>query len=621
MSSDEALAPCTGPTLEFRLLGPVQAQVDGVVADLGGSKPSGLLAVLLLAANSPVTTSELIDALWWEAPRSAPKMIQMHVSRIRQQLGVRSQCLRTVPRGYLIEVRAGELDLSRVSELTARGRAVAAHDPQLASRLLSEALGLFRGPALATVRDEPFATASVLRLEELRVDLLEERIDADLAAGRGRELVGELQGLVAAHPAREHLGVQLMLALYQADRQTEALEAARTLRERLAHDLGITPSPAIDRLEVAILNHDPSLSLAPPSAPAPSPSPAVTDPRLRQPDPHEPPPRLPERSGRRRAVLAAATLMAAGLAVVLVTTLTPAKSGTGPSAYGGRITSASLVVVDGRTDWVRADLPLGGRPSEVSVADNAAFVGNIALRTVTQVDLADYRAGTTFGLTVQPSQLAATKDDVWISDGFTGTVSRLSRSAEVLTDAVFSTGRTSGLVAVAAADPRVLWAGLPDGRLVALRTSDFALVHSTRLAGGRIGLLADDGDVVCAGYFRTAAVTCLRTADATVVASMPLPATPHAVAVGPSGAWALAGAPARLWHLPVRSGATPISRRIPPGATGLALSTSYLWVLYGDQGRLMRLSLSGNEPPVTLDLGRPATALATWGDQVLVTMQ
>jgi sugar lactone lactonase YvrE len=134
-----------------------------------------------------------------------------------------------------------------------------------------------------------------------------------------------------------------------------------------------------------------------------------------------------------------------------------------------------------------------------------------------------------------------------------------------------------------------------------------------------VALLSDDGDVVCAGYFRAAAVDCLRP-DGTIVASMSLPAPAHAVAVGPSGAWALAGAPARLWHLPVRPAGEATSRRIPAGATGLALSTSHLWLLYGDQGRLMRLPLSGAEPPVTIDLGRPATAVATWGDQVLVTI-
>jgi DNA-binding SARP family transcriptional activator len=625
LSSDEALAPGSAPALEFRLLGPVQATVDGVLADLGGSKPSGLLAVLLLAANSPVSTSELIDALWWEAPRSASKMIQMHVSRIRQQLGVRSECLRTVPRGYLIEVGPAELDLSRVADLTARGRAAAAEDPQLASRLLTEALALFRGPALATVRDEPFATASVMRLDELRVDLLEERIDADLAAGRGRELVGELQGLVAVYPSREHMGGQLMLSLYQSDRQTEALAAARALRERLAEDLGISPSPAIERLETAILNHDPALSLTAPPAPSRDIASATSDDRLKSAEPQQAPNEPPRRPRRRRTVIATAVagmLVVAGLGAVLTTTLTPAKSRTstetGTSTPVGTIGPASLVVVDGRTDSVRADLPLGGQPDQVSVADDAAFVGNLARRTLTQIDLVDDKQGPTYGLPLRPAVLAATTDDVWIGDGFSGQVSWLSRPAQALIGPEFPAERSAGLLALAA-DDKLLWAGLPDGRLVAVRPASLAVAVEKQLSGGRVQLLADDGDVVCAGYFRTAAVDCLRPADESIIASMALPAPAHAVAVGPGGAWALAGAPARLFHLTVRPGAKATSQRIPPGATGLAVSDSYLWVLYRDRGRLLRLPLSGGGPSVTLDLGRPATALGTWGDQVLVT--
>jgi Bacterial transcriptional activator domain len=140
-----------------------------------------------------------------------------------------------------------------------------------AARILREALGLWRGPALADLERESFAQAEIRRLEELRLVALERRIDADLAVGRAAELVGELEALIRKHPYRETLHAQLMQALYGAGRQAEALEVYRQTRRLLVEELGIEPGPAIQQLEQAILRQDPALELARSPAPAGAP--------------------------------------------------------------------------------------------------------------------------------------------------------------------------------------------------------------------------------------------------------------------------------------------------------------------------------------------------------------
>ena len=208
--------------MEFAILGPVEARRDGAALPLGGPKQRGLLAMLLLDANEPVSRDRLIAGLWGdESPPSASQSLDSYVSRLRRLLGA-DRLLRRPP-GYLIAVGPGELDLDRFERTLERARA--SNDPSVTSRLLHEALGIWRGPALADVLYEPFANAEAERLEQRRLAALEERIDADLARGAGAQLVPELDALVGEHPLRERLVGQRMLALYRSGRQADALAA------------------------------------------------------------------------------------------------------------------------------------------------------------------------------------------------------------------------------------------------------------------------------------------------------------------------------------------------------------------------------------------------------------
>lgn len=245
--------------IEFRILGPLEVRADDRVLDLGGRKQRGLLAILLLHANEVVSSERLIDELWGErAPPTAAKSVQVFVSHLRKTLG-RDVLLTHAP-GYTLRVDPGNLDLQRFEELLAQARAA---DARAASASLHEALSLWRGPPLADFVYERFAQAEIARLEELQLVALEDRIEADLALGHHGQLVAELEALIARHPLRERLRGQLMLALYRSGRQAEALEAYRSTRQLLDGELGLEPSEALQRLEQAILVHDPSLELGP----------------------------------------------------------------------------------------------------------------------------------------------------------------------------------------------------------------------------------------------------------------------------------------------------------------------------------------------------------------------
>ena len=232
--------------MEFRLLGPLEAVDDaGEVVALGGKRPRTLLAMLLLHPNEAVSTDRLIDAVWGEAaPTRAQATLQVHVHALRKALG--ADRIVTREPGYLVRVGPGELDVARFDDLVAAGS-------------YREADALWRGRALADLGYEAFAQSEVTRLEERRLAAIEARIEADLDAGRHRELVAELEALVSAHPAREALQAQRILALYRSGRQTDALEAYRVARSAL-DELGLDPSPDLKALERRILEHDPSLN-------------------------------------------------------------------------------------------------------------------------------------------------------------------------------------------------------------------------------------------------------------------------------------------------------------------------------------------------------------------------
>ncbi|HEY5661168.1 MAG TPA: AfsR/SARP family transcriptional regulator [Gaiellaceae bacterium] len=242
---------------EFRLLGPLEAVVDGRPVALAAAKPRALLALLLLERNHVVSNDRLIDELWGEAPPGqATKTLQVYVSQLRKALG--AERLVTRPPGYLLRVEDGELDLERFEELTKEARSL---PPNEARDALGQALALWRGPP------EPVAA----HLDELREAAYEDWLQASVESGDA--VVPQLEELVAREPLRERPRALLMLALYRSGRQAEALELFRRTRELFVDELGIEPGPELRDLEQAMLRQDTDLRLkavAPDGTPAPS---------------------------------------------------------------------------------------------------------------------------------------------------------------------------------------------------------------------------------------------------------------------------------------------------------------------------------------------------------------
>jgi DNA-binding SARP family transcriptional activator len=248
--------------IEFRVLGPFEVWAGGRALELKRRKQRALLALLLLHAGEVVSTDRLIEELWaGKPPKAAVGSLQNLVSDLRKALG--RDLVRTRQPGYVLDVEPEQVDLHRFERLVAQ--ASEGGDAERRSELLREALSLWRGPPLADLAFETFVHIEVARLEELRTAAREELIDAELELGHHAKLIGELEGLVTENPLRERLRGQLMLALYRSGRQAEALEAYRRARETLVDELGIDPSPELQRLEQSILRHDAELDL--PAAP------------------------------------------------------------------------------------------------------------------------------------------------------------------------------------------------------------------------------------------------------------------------------------------------------------------------------------------------------------------
>ena len=242
--------------MEIRLLGVLEVHDGERVIALPRRQQRALLAALALRAGEVVSTERLVADLWNErAPASATGSLQNTVYALRKALG-RNVLLTQAP-GYRLALEPESVDAHRFERLLASARRAEDEDR---ARLLTEALALWRGPALADLDEEEFARLEAARLDELRVAALEERIDAELALGRHATLVGELETLVAAHPLRERLRGQLMVTLYRCGRQAEALEVYRAARLALADELGLDPSPELQELERKVLRQDPELA-------------------------------------------------------------------------------------------------------------------------------------------------------------------------------------------------------------------------------------------------------------------------------------------------------------------------------------------------------------------------
>jgi class 3 adenylate cyclase/tetratricopeptide (TPR) repeat protein len=247
--------------MEYRVLGSFEVlDASGQPVPLGGTRQRTVLGSLLLRAGETVSLERLVDELWERPPETAAKTVQVYVSRLRRLLA--PGAIESRSGGYALRLNGDLLDLTQFERLANEGRrALSSAEWERAASLLVEALALWRGPALDGLSAEPIRRAAD-RLEETRLQALEDRIEADLGRGREREVVAELRALVAEHPFRERLRAQLMRGLYASGRQAEALEVYRETRTLLDEELGLEPGVELRELERRMLSHDQELEHA-----------------------------------------------------------------------------------------------------------------------------------------------------------------------------------------------------------------------------------------------------------------------------------------------------------------------------------------------------------------------
>ncbi len=243
--------------LQVLLLGPVEVRRDGRRVRLPGAKPTALLALLAIRVGEVVGTGRLVDGLWGDRPpRSAAAVLRTYVAQLRRVLG--AAAIETSPDGYALRLDPACIDARLFEQQLAQARAGDPGRPEVTSAQLRRALSQWRGTPFGELSSEAFAAAETQRLEELRWVALEDRVDADLAAGGHGLVAGELRQLVAEQPLRDRLRGQLIIALYRSGRHAEALDAFQDYRRLLADELGVEPSPELKQLQQAVLTHDPS---------------------------------------------------------------------------------------------------------------------------------------------------------------------------------------------------------------------------------------------------------------------------------------------------------------------------------------------------------------------------
>jgi YVTN family beta-propeller protein len=578
-------------TVEFRVLGPFQVVSDGRSLPLGPGRERALLAVLLLYRNERVSAERLIDLLWDESPpESASKMVQIYVSRLRRRLEVVAepdQRLVTQGAGYRLRVEADEVDFDRFERLSNQGRkALAAGDPALAVAKLDEALALWRGPPLADVPDGRFLEQERARLEELRLGVLEQRVDAELALGADASLVDEIQALVREHPLRERPAAQLMLALYRSGRQAEALGIYKQMRDRLVDELGIEPGRPLKELEQAILRQDAALD-----APA-SKRPVVAA--------------AAEARPRRRTGRAAATVAAAAIVLVVATALAISRTGNGRRPI--RLKADAVAVVrDGR---LVDQASVGRAPAAMAADHEGIWIASSGSGTVSRLDPRTFGVSQTITVGNGPSGIAIGGGAVWVTNGLDGTVSRIDPRANKVVQTV-PVGNGPAAIAYGLGS---LWVANRTDQTVNRIDPKTGNVLDTVDAGtDAAAIAAGEGAVWVVDQVR-GSVARLEPGFSAPVLTINIGNGPSAIALGAGSVWVANTLDSTVSRIDPHSNRVLATIPVGGGPTALAAAPDGIWVADEFDDGLSRINAQTNRVDRTVGLGqRPASAAASSG--------
>jgi YVTN family beta-propeller protein len=553
--------------MEFRILGPVEVWKDGRPVSFGRGKQRAVLALLVLDANRIVSSDRLIDQLWnGQPPATAATALQGHISGLRKALG--PDVIATRRPGYVLEIEPEQVDLGRFERLRDEARSALEHgDPDASSEKLRGALELWHGEAFADISSEPSIQAEAARLEDLRVATLEDRLDADLAAGRSAELVDELQRLVSIHPLRERLWGQLMLSLYRSGRQASALDAYRRARRTLISELGLEPGPALRDLERRVLIHDPSL----------------------EPEPKTLPPS--KRPGARRGLV----LLGAAIVCVAAALLFTKGDSDEPA-----IPRNSVAIIDSEEGAIVAAIELDPNPGPIAAGAGGVWVLSVGSSTISRIDPRTRRVIRSYGIGETPDKVVAA-GEVWVADrcsvgGDPGKLLHIYTAAEGGTE---------------------LDQEVPLERAYPRETPPLAPVQTATRCGlaaeGRTAWVATNipQGLARIDYDR-------RSAESRIVRAVPLPRAPAAIAVGSGSVWATDSEQNLVRRIDPNSGRT--IRKIHTGNDPVALAAGLdaVWVTNRGDGSLSRIDPQTNSVIKAISIGDSPVAVAVGDGTVWV---
>ena len=586
--------------MQFRILGPFEVDQDGRRLALGGHQQRTLLALLLLRANEVVPVDEVVEQLWPSAPPpSATKSVHVLVSKLRRVLETEGSdaaeagangILLTRPHGYVLSVAPGELDLERFEVLVDEGRrARAAGRPDEAGATIREALALWRGPPLAEFAYDSFAQVEIARLEALRLSAIEERIECDLALGRHDDLVTELEAVVAKHPFRERLRSQLMLALYRAGRQAEALQAYQDGRRLLQEEVGLEPGPALRQLERAILAQDPALT-----APA-RPADAAAD--------------ISARS-RRRHIRAAALLLVGFLTATAIVAgfLDRSRGGSAASlrGYGN-----AVGVIDARSNRVVDAVPVGNTPSSIALSADAAWTLNADDRTLSRIDRKTRKLVSTLGTGSTPTDLAVGYGSLWVGDS-SSSIARFDlqtgrRTTTIQLPRGAPSGGRSGESRIALAAGSA-WAINPDGSVSRIDARTNEIVATVRGIVAR-AIAAGDAGIWVLDAARSAVARISPRSNRIAQSIHLMAGSLNDVAVGAGAVWATDPFGGLLWR--VDPGPPSLTKTIDVGPGGAVVDADgqAVWVVNHLDDKLLKIDPRTNDV-AAIEVGAPQNVAA-----------
>jgi YVTN family beta-propeller protein len=554
--------------MEVRLLGAIEASENGIRLPLGGPRQRAVLADLALHAGHVVSTGQLVEDLWGgRPPATAKRTVESYVYRLRHVLaasGADGTPLVTRPTGYLLNTAPECVDVWQFRDLADRGRTALEHgDAAAVVTLLGTAIGLWRGPALADVREAAFAPLVAQRLEEERLAAVENLVEARLAVGQHRELVPELEALIGESPYRERFYAQLMLALYRSDRQADALAVFTRARALLAGELGVEPGRELREMQRAVLLQAPELEPSGPSAP-PHPG--------RTPD-HPSAPGGPRATGvvRRRGRRAWRWAAAAAALALAITVIVPVLLASGP-AHGslladgvGEVTAAGGVV---------RSLGLPDAPGAAVAADGSVWVASAEGNVVYRIDPVTASLVETIPVGGGPSAITASGPDIWVASALDGTISRISAT----TDQVVQT--------------------IPVG------------IEPTGITAG--------GGAIWVADAAASTVSALSPVSGRPMSTIPLASAPFGVAFGAGSVWVTSPGTDSITRVDPRSMRAGQQIVVGAGPTAVTFGLGSVWVANSLDSTVTRVNPATDAVAATIPAGDGPDALAAAGGSVWV---